>query len=403
MCAMPLVDLDDIRDAHALLAAAARRTPLEGSRVLSDLVGGPVLLKCENLQRTGSFKIRGAYTRIARLGSDERARGVVAASAGNHAQGVALAARLLGTTSTVFMPTGASLPKVDATTGYGARVELAGSSVDEALTIARTWADAQGQVLIHPFDHPDVIAGQGTVGIEIVEQCPDVATVVVCLGGGGLLSGIAAAVGAMRPGVRIVGVQAAGAAAWPGSLAAGVPTAVGSMQTIADGIAVGKPGVHTFEHVRALVDEVRTVTDEEISRALVLCLERAKLVVEPAGAAAVAAVLADPGAFTPPVVAVVSGGNVDPLLLGKVISHGLVAAGRYPALRIRVPDRPGSLARLLDVLATTGANLLDVEHHRAGGELALEDVDVALSLETRSAEHSADVRAALESAGYGVR
>lgn len=371
--------------------------------MLSDLVGGPVLLKCENLQRTGSFKIRGAYTRIARLAAVDRARGVVAASAGNHAQGVALAARLLGTTSTVFMPTGASLPKVDATTGYGAHVELAGSSVDEALAIARAWGEARGQVLIHPFDHPDVIAGQGTVGIEIVEQCPDVATVVVCLGGGGLLSGVAAALSAMRPGVRIVGVQAAGAAAWPGSLAAGAPVAVGSMQTIADGIAVGEPGVHTFAHVQALVDEVRTVTDEEISRALVLCLERAKLVVEPAGAAAVAAVLADPGAFAPPVVAVVSGGNVDPLLLGKVISHGLVAAGRYPALRIRVPDRPGSLARLLDVLATTGANVLDVEHHRAGGELALEDVEVALALETRGAEHSAAVRAALESAGYGVR
>lgn len=403
MSPVPLVELDDVRAARGALGAAIRRTPLEGSRVLAELVGGPVLFKCENLQRTGSFKIRGAYTRIARLSAAARARGVVAASAGNHAQGVARAAAMLATTSTVFMPTGASLPKVSATAAYGARVELAGDSVDESLALAESFARDHGQVLVHPFDHPDVIAGQGTVGLEVVEQCPQVATVVVCLGGGGLLSGMAVALKALRPDVRIVGVQAAGAAAWPASLAAGHPVALADLHTIADGIAVKKPGAHTFAHVQALVDEVRTVTDEQISAALLLCLERAKLVVEPAGGAAVAAILADPKAFEAPVVAVVSGGNIDPLLLGKVIDRGLVVAGRYPAFTVRLPDQPGALARLLDVLATTGANVLDVEHHRFGGELAVDVVDVALSLETRGAAHSAHVRGALTAAGYSVR
>ncbi len=395
-----LVTIEEIRAARKLIGDAARRTPLKESHALSELVGGPVFLKCENLQRTGSFKIRGAYTRIASLHPEVRARGVVAASAGNHAQGVALAAALLSTRATVFMPVGASLPKIDATTGYGATVNQSGASVDEALVAAREYADEHGQVLIHPFDHPDVVAGQGTVGLEIVEQCPALETVVVCLGGGGLLSGIAAAVTALRPGARIVGAQAAGAAAWPASLAAGHPVRLAEMHTIADGIAVGQPGELTFQHVRELVSEIRMVTDEQIARALVLCLERAKLVAEPAGVAAAAAILADPTAFRPPVVAVISGGNVDPLLLGRVIEHGLVAAGRYPSLRVQMADQPGSLARLLDVLATTGANVVDVEHHRTAGDLALAEVEVALALQTRGFSHSEAVRAALSAAGY---
>ncbi|HVV30209.1 MAG TPA: threonine ammonia-lyase [Mycobacteriales bacterium] len=398
----PLIGLDRIEAAQRVLRGVARCTPLEGSRVLSALVGGPVSFKCENLQRTGSFKIRGAYTRIARLGAAERSRGVVAASAGNHAQGVALAAALHDAAATVYMPAGVPLPKVEATAGYGARVEFVGETIDEALQAARQHADRDGSVFIHPFDHPDVMAGQGTVGLEIVQQCPDVATVVVPLGGGGLVSGVAAAVKALRADVRVVGVQAAGAAAWPASLRAGQPVGLTESQTIADGIAVGMPGQYTFQHVRALVDEVRTVSEESLSQALLLCLERAKLVVEPAGAAAVAAVSDEPGAFRPPVVVVLSGGNLDPLLLGKVIDHGLAAAGRFPSLTVRMPDRPGSLVRLLEVLATTGANVLDVEHHRTGGELALQDVDVAVQLETRGPEHSGRVRTALRQAGYGV-
>lgn len=400
--AVPLVGLPDIEAARELLTGVSLLTPLAACRVLSGAVGGPVWLKCENLQRTGSFKIRGAYVRIARLSEAQRGAGVVAASAGNHAQGVALAASLLGAPSTVFMPVGAPLPKVEATKGYGAKVLHAGTTVDEALVAATAYADETGRVLVHPFDHADVIAGQGTCGLELVEQCPDVRTVLVCTGGGGLLAGVAAAVKALRPGVRVVGVQARGAASFPASLAAGVPVPLPTMSTIADGIAVGAPGVLTLAHVAALVDEMRAVSEDALSRALLLCLERAKLLVEPAGAAAVAAVQEAPGDFEPPVVAVVSGGNVDPLLLARVIRHGMTAAGRYLSLRVRVPDAPGSLAALLATLAATSANVLDVSHSRTGAELHLDEVEVHVVLETRGAEHSARVLAALRAAGHPV-
>ena len=399
---VPLVSLADVRAARVLLDGIARTTPLEGSRALTDRVGGPVWLKCENLQRTGSFKIRGAYVRIARLSDAERARGVVAASAGNHAQGVALAASLLGCRSTVFMPVAAPLPKIAATKAYGAGVRLSGSTVDESLTMAATFAAETGAILIHPFDHPDVIAGQGTVGLEVLEQCPDVRTVVVCTGGGGLVSGIAVAVKGQRPDVRVVAAQASGAAAFPSSLAAGRPVRLPSMLTMADGIAVGQPGELTFALVRDLVDAVALVDEDALSRALLLSLERAKLVVEPAGAAALAAVMDDPTAFEPPVVIVLSGGNIDPLLLSKVIRHGLIADGRFLSLRVRVPDRPGELARLLAVLAASGANVLDVEHQRTGHGLHLEEVEVELQLETRGADHSDSVLEELSAASYAV-
>ena len=390
----------DVEAAAALLDGVVRRTPLEHSRGLADRVGGPVWLKCENLQRTGSFKIRGAYTRISRLSDAARARGVVAASAGNHAQGVALAARLLGTRATVFMPETAPLPKLAATKSYGAEIHLLGQSLAEPLIAAAEFAERTGAVFIHPFEHHDVIAGQGTVGLEIVEQCPDVATVVVGAGGGGLVSGIAAAVKSRRPDVRVVAVQAEGAAAFPGSLAAGRPVPLTAMATMADGIAVPAPGELTFAHVRELVDELRTVTEEDLSRALLFCLERAKMVVEPAGVAAVAAVLADPASFVPPVVAVLSGGNIDPVLLLKVVQHGMAAAGRYLSLRLRVPDRPGSLAAVLAELAAVGANVLEVEHERTGALLSIGEVEVFVVLETRGPDHAAEVTAALVRAGY---
>jgi threonine dehydratase len=395
-----LVGVDDVEAAALLLRDVVRRTPLEHSRGLAERVGGPVWLKCENLQRTGSFKIRGAYTRISRLTPEERARGVVAASAGNHAQGVALAAQLLGAHATVFMPETAPLPKVAATRAYGAEIVLDGPTLTEALQAAAEYAERTGAVFIHPFDHPDVIAGQGTVGLEILEQCPDVATVVVGAGGGGVCSGIAAAVKARRPSVRMVAVQAEMAAALPAALAAGRPVPLESMATMADGIAVAAPGPVTLAHVRALVDEVRTVTEEDLSRALLYCLERAKLVVEPAGVAAVAAVLAEPEAFEPPVVAVVSGGNIDPVLLMKVVQHGMAAAGRYLSLRLRVPDRPGSLAALLSELAAVGANVLEVEHERTATRLGIGEVEVFVVLETRGPDHAAEVTAALVRAGY---
>ena len=395
-----LVSVDDVDRARTLLDGVVRRTPLEGSRVLGERVGGPVLLKCENLQRTGSFKVRGAYVRISRLSAAERARGVVAASAGNHAQGVALAARLVGTSATVCMPRVSSLPKIEATKGYGASVTLVGDTMDEALLAAREHAAEYGAVLIHPFDHPDVIAGQGTVGLEILEQCPDVRTVVVAIGGGGLVSGIAAAVKATKPDVRIVGVQAEGAATYPSSLAAGHPVRLAKLATMADGIAIGCPGDLTFAHVRALVDQVVTVGEEELARALLFCLERTKLMVEPAGAASVAAVRAEPRRFEPPVVAVLSGGNIDPLLLLKVIQRGMAAGGRYLSFQLRIPDRPGELARLLVLLAEHGANLLDVEHSRTGPRLHLGEVEVRLSVETRGEAHCDELFAALRDAGH---
>ncbi|WP_029430829.1 threonine ammonia-lyase [Blastococcus sp. URHD0036] len=397
-----LVSGADVEAAAVLLADVVRRTPLEHSRALAERVGGPVWLKSENLQRTGSFKIRGAYTRLARLTAAERAGGVVAASAGNHAQGVALAARLLGIRARVFMPVSAPLPKVSATRGYGAEVELVGANLTEALTAAAAHAEATGAVFIHPFDHPDVVAGQGTVGLELLEQCPDVATVVVPAGGGGLVAGVAAAVKASRPDVRLVAVQAEGAAALPGSLAAGRPVPIATTATMADGIAVGAPAELTLAHVREQVDDVVTVSEEDLSRALLFCLERAKLVVEPAGVAAVAAVLADPGAFRPPVVAVVSGGNVDPVLLMKIVQHGMSAAGRYLSLRLRVPDRPGSLVAALGALAAGGANVLEVEHARTSPQLHVGEVEIAVVVETRGPDHADQLIAALRAVGYAV-
>ncbi|MCW2570253.1 MAG: L-threonine ammonia-lyase [Frankiales bacterium] len=399
---LPLVDLEAVRAARELLEGVSRTTPIEGSRTLSRAVGGPVWLKCENLQRTGSFKIRGAYVRIAKLTDVERSRGVVAASAGNHAQGVALAAKLLGCEATVFMPESAPLPKVEATRAYGATIQMQGATVDDALLAATAWSERTGAVLIHPFNHVDIIAGQGTVGLELLEQCPDVKTVVVAAGGGGLVAGIAVAVKALRPDVKVVAVQASGAAAFLGSLKAGQPVPLLSMSTIADGIAVGCPGDVTFRHVRDLVDRVATVDEDALSRALLLCLERAKLVVEPAGAAGVAALMEDPTAFEPPVVAVLSGGNIDPVLLSKVIRHGMIAAGRYLSLRVRIPDRPGGLAALLGVLAASGANVLDVEHQRTGRGLHLDEVEVDLQLETRGREHGEHVIEQLQGASYVV-
>ncbi len=394
------VTLDDVRAARELLRGIILATPVQGSRPLSERVGGPVWLKCENLQRAGSFKIRGAYTRLSRLAPDDAARGVVAASAGNHAQGVALAAALLGIRTTVFMPEGAPIPKVEATRAYGAEVRFHGHSVDQALVAAKAFSDETGAVFVHPFDHHDIVAGAGTTGLEILEQVPDVKTVVVCTGGGGLLAGIAVAVKGLRPDVRVVGVQAEDAAAYPASLAAGKPVALDAMTTMADGIAVGCPGGLPFEIVRDLVDDVRTVSEESLSRALLLCLERAKLVVEPAGAAGVAALLDDPTAFEPPVVVVLSGGNIDPLLLQRVLRHGLAVAGRFLSFRARISDRPGALVRLLAEVAKADASVLEVEHVRTDARLRIDEVEVALQLETRGAQHCDDVLARLREAGY---
>ena len=386
--------------ARAILQPVIRQTPLLDCSALSALAGGPVYLKCENLQRGGSFKVRGAYLRIARLTDAERARGVVAASAGNHAQGVALAAAALGARSTVVMPAGAPLPKVAATRSYGADVVLHGATVEDALALAQELAAANGSIFIHPFDHPDVIAGQGTIGLEIAEQCPEVRTIGVPVGGGGLAAGVAVAVSAALPDARLIGVQAEAIAPVPASIAAGYPVSITPAVTMADGIAVARPGELAIALLATLAATIVTVTEENLSRGLLLCLERAKQVVEPAGAAGVAGILEHPALFEPPAVIVLSGGNIDPLLLSKVLRHGLSAAGRYLALRCKLPDRPGALATLLVELAGLGANVLDVVHERVTADLRVDEAEVSLHLETRGPEHCDSLISQLRKAGY---
>ncbi|MDU0347100.1 threonine ammonia-lyase [Microbacterium sp. KSW2-29] len=396
--------LAEFEDAAQALRGIITRTPLDESLHLTDLLGVPVNLKLENLQRTGSFKIRGATYRLSRLTPEERARGVVAASAGNHAQGVALAAQQLGIAATIFMPLGVPVPKLLATKGYGAEVILEGATVETPLRLAAEFAERTGAVLIHPFDHRDIVVGQGTLGLELVEDMPDLETVIVGIGGGGLAAGVAAAVKARAAAegreVRIIGVQAHNSAAYPSSLAAGRPMQVETTPTIADGIAVARPGDLPFELIRQYVDEVVTVTEDDIARALLVLLERAKQVVEPAGAVGVAAILAGKVKASGPTVTILSGGNIDPLLLQRVVAHGLSASGRYMSLRIPLPDRPGQLARVSELLAQVGANVIEVLHTRHGQGLQISEVILQLSVETRGAEHRALVIKTLEDAGF---
>lgn len=379
-------------------------TPALPSRALSDTLGAPVVLKMENLQNTGSFKIRGATYRLAQLTAEERSRGVVAASAGNHAQGVALAAQALGIPATIFMPLGVPVPKLLATRGYGAEVVLEGETVATSLRLAAEFSERTGAVLIHPFDHRDIVIGQGTLGLEVFEDVPDVDTVLMGIGGGGLIAGVAAAVkaSAAREGrtVRVIGVQAENAAAMPPSLDAGHPVEIHTQPTIADGILVGRPGGVPFEIIRDHVDEVVTVSDDDIARALLVLLEQAKVVVEPAGAVGVAAILAGKVRATGKTVAILSGGNIDPLLLQRVVAHGLAAAGRYLTVRIPLPDRPGQLARVSDLLAQVGANVMEVLHTRHGQGMQISEVILQMSIETRGVEHARLTLDTLRDAGY---
>ncbi len=398
-----LVGIEQIQTARELAKGVWVETPLEYSRVLSDASGGPVYLKCENLQRTGSFKIRGAYTMIHGLSDQEKAAGVVAASAGNHAQGVALAATTLGVKSTVFMPEGASIPKVAATKRYGADAVLAGGVYDDAYAAAVEFSKKSGAVMVHPFDHLDVIAGQGTVALEVLEQLPDVASIVVPVGGGGLISGIAAAAKALKPDIVIIGVEPVGAANVSLGLEKGEPVDLDEVSTFADALAAKKSGAVTLEHVKKFVDEVVTVTDDEIAEALLLMVERAKLVVEPGGATGVAVVMTGRAVLPKPSVVIASGGNIDPLLLLKVLRFGMGSAGRYFAFRTRVKDAPGELHRLLGVVAEEGGNVVGVEHHREGSSVRhLFEVEIAVQVETGGHDHVRDIKAKLYAAGYAV-
>ena len=399
--------LADFEAARDVVSAVAQETPIEESRYLSHILGVHVVMKCENLQRTGAYKVRGAYNRMSKLTDEERAKGVVAASAGNHAQGVALAAHELGIKATIFMPMGVALPKLLATRDYGADVVLQGPTFTESLAAAKEFATETGAVFIPPFDNFDVIAGQGTVGLEIFDQVPDVQTVIVPIGGGGLISGVASAVkqkaAAEGRTIRVIGVQSTNAAAYPPSLQAGEPTTIEMKPTIADGIAVARPGKLNFDIIKDVVDEVVTVSDDDISRALVTLLERAKLVVEPAGAVAVAAILAEKIDAVGTTVVVLSGGNIDPMVMERVISRGLLATGRYLRVRIPLPDRPGQLARVAEIVAGENANVVEVLHTRHNTGLQITQVELEVHIETRGQDHANQVLDALRAEDYEPR
>jgi threonine dehydratase len=383
------------------------KTPLIESHWLTEVTGQPVFYKCENLQRTGAYKVRGAYNLLSQLTKEEQKRGVVAASAGNHAQGVALAAQQLGIKATIFMPVGASLPKYQATIGYGANVVLTGAIFDETNAAAKDFAQKSGAVYVPPFDHLDIVRGQGTVALEIFDQLPDVDNIVVCLGGGGLTAGVALAakLKAQELGrkVKVYAVQAELAAAYPASLRAGKPVEVKTQPTIADGIAVAKPGKVPFDIIAKHVDKVVTVSEDEIAKGMLGVLERSKLVVEAGGAVGVAAVLAKKLKLKGKTAIVLSGGNIDPLLLQRVIRHGLAASDRYTNIAVMLPDRPGQLVRTAQAVADAHANVVEVLHTRHGNGLQISEVELDLSVETRGKEHRDEVLEALKQAGLNPK
>jgi threonine dehydratase len=385
--------LRDIEAAAARVEGIAQRTPIHFSETLTRLAGRTVLLKAENLQRTGAFKIRGAVNVVATLSEEERSAGVVAASAGNHGQAVAWAAREFGVAATVFMPVDAPMAKIDATRNYGAQVELAGEGFDESLAAAAESVERTGAAFVHAFDDERVIAGQGTIALELAEQLPEDATVLVPIGGGGLASGISIALAELRPRMRVVGVQAAACAPFAG----GEPG-----YTIADGIAVKQPGELTGAILRERLADVVTASDDEISEAIVLLMERTKLVVEGAGAVGLAALLAGRVDGDGPVGVVLSGGNIDPTLLITVMRHGLTRAGRYLVVRSRVPDRPGELLKLLGLVAQERVNVVSVEHHREGLAIGIGETEVELTLATRDEKHCAALLETIRRWGYPV-
>lgn len=400
--------LQDFEAALEVVHRATRRTPLESSNYLAQILDVPrVYMKCENLQRTGAYKLRGAYHRLTKLSPEQRERGVVAASAGNHAQGVAYAARALGIRATIFMPVGVALPKLQATRNYGADVKLVGETFDETNRAAQEFIEESGAIFIPPFDDRAVIEGQGTVALEMLDSAPEIDTLVVPIGGGGLIAGVASAAkqwaAARGREITVIGVQAENAAAFGPSLRAGEPVTVKTRPTIADGIAVARPGELNFDIVRDYVDEVVTVSDDDIARAIVMLLERAKLVVEPAGAAGVAALLTGKAKPRGVTATILSGGNIDPLLLQRVIGHGLAASARYLKLRILLPDIPGQLVRTASIVAEQNANVVEVIHTRHATELPVSEVELELHIETRGQEHGDAVAQALRDAGYTVR
>jgi threonine dehydratase len=378
-------------------------TPMERSRALSERTGGTVRLKMEHLQRTGSFKTRGAYNAISRLADDPGVERVVAASAGNHAQGVAIAATRVGLPSTVVMPTDAPQAKVDATRGYGADVELHGAAFQDAMAHAQSLADEDGTAFVHAYDDPDIVAGQGTLGLEVYEQVPEVDTVVAPIGGGGLIGGVATALKGLDPDVRVVGVQAETAATVPQSLAKGHPVGNESPETIADGIATGGISELTYDLIERHVDEVVVVSDDEIAEAILVLLERAKQLVEGAGAAPVAALLSeDLDVAGETVVPLLCGGNIDISMLQTVLEHALTDRDQLLRLRVRITDRPGEMTRISGLISDEGANIRTVRHDRAVGDLRVEEAYLVFQVVTAGREHARRVREVIEDAGYAV-
>lgn len=396
-----LVELADIEAAAKRLDGLIRTTPLEIAHALSKPLNREIWLKLEYLQRTGSFKVRGAYNRIVQL---PEGASVVAASAGNHAQGVALAAQLTGRTATIYMPSSAPLPKIEATRAYEADVQLIEGGVEECLAAAIAHSQRDGSVFVPPFDDPDVIAGQGTVGLDLAQSLPpEVKTVLLPIGGGGLISGVAVVLKARRPDIRIVGVQPDGANAMKQSLVSGELVSLEHIRTMADGIAVRRGCDLTLVHMQKYVDEIVTVSEESIGQAVLQLLERAKAVVEPAGAVGLAALLSGKVSGDDPVCVVLSGGNIDPILLSKVIDYGLTASGRYLRLRVILDDRAGLLATLSKSLSDMSLNVVLIEHHRAGAAgLAFNEVEVQLTLETKDPEQHDEIVAELSRRGFPV-
>ncbi|WP_311171417.1 threonine ammonia-lyase [Halobellus ordinarius] len=399
-----MLSLSDVEAARERIDDVVRRTPLEYSYAFSEMTEADVHLKLENFQRTGAFKIRGATNRIATLSAAEQAAGVVTASAGNHAQGVALAATRSGVDAKIVMPEHAPISKVKATERYGGQTVLHGADYDEAQAKAHEIEAAEGRTYVHAFDDDEVMAGQGTIGLEIVEDCPDVDTVVVPVGGGGLISGIATAVKARKPDARVIGVQAEGAASLPDSLQAGEIRERESVNTIADGIATRKVGERPFAVIRERVDEVVTVTDEEIAVALTYLLERSKTLVEGAGAVSMAALLFEAFDYEAgeTIVPALCGGNIDTNQLTTVLVRGLVETGRYLKIRTVLRDRPGALEDLVEIIAERRANIYAIQHDRTSRDVAMNEADVEIDIETRGHDHIEEVLGALRDAGYTV-
>lgn len=398
------ITLGDIKRAYERLKGTAKKTTIDESRTLSEMTGNRVFLKAENLQKTGAFKIRGAFNKIMSLTGDEKAKGVIAASAGNHAQGVALAATSAGILSTIVMPEGAPVTKVTATKGYGASVILWGQSYDDAYKKALEIQSQTGATFVHAFDDPDVIAGQGTIALEILEEIPETQYIIVPVGGGGLISGIAVAAKALKPDIKVIGVQAEGAASAVVSRSNNRITELASVRTIADGIAVKKIGKLTFSVIQKYVDDIVTVKEEEIAHAILNLLERSKLVVEGAGAVGVAALMYNKiNVKNSNIAVLLSGGNIDVNMISRIIEKGLIESGRYIRLATVIPDQPGTLNSLLKTVASVKANVISVFHNRARQDVAIGQAEVELELETRDSEHASQLIQLLKKQGYRIK